>query len=292
MMRPRPATAPDPTDAEGAAYAGAVCNACGVELGTRLHSGEVVDVYRGFARGATGPADSEARTAPTPVAVKLTRERWRGHRGAIELVAREHRVLASIHHPHVVRPRGWAERGGVAALVTEFLPGGDLVPLAGGPARHWLPAARAVASALAAVHSAGFVHGDVKARNVLFDAGGRAKLVDFGSAERIGARRGTGGRTRAHEPLTFELSTASPVEDAYAFAVLLYELLAGRLPFGPAPARWARPAPLEIGAPRGLEPLAARVTASLQAAKPADVVTLIEFADVLESVHGEAVGPA
>lgn len=287
-MRPRRATAPDPIQAAAAAYAVAACDACGVELGARLYSGEIVDVYRGL---AYAPVDGGAKAA-TPVAVKLIRERWRGHRGAIELIAREHRALESIRHPHVIEARCFAERDGTAALVTEFLPGGDLVPLAGGPARHWLPAARAVASALGAVHAAGFVHGDVKARNVLFDADGRAKLVDFGSAERIGARRGTGGRTRAHQPLRFELSRASPVEDAYALAVLLYELLAGRLPFGPEPAGWARPAPLAIGASRGLEPLAARVTASLEAAKPADVVTLIEFADVLESVHGEAVGPA
>src|SRR5690606_8940870 len=101
--------------------------------------------------------------------------------------AREHRVLARIDHPHVVRALGFAERDGVAVLVTELLSGGDLVPLAGGPPAHWLPAARGVAAALRAVHAAGFVHGDVKARNVLFDAGGRAKLIDFGSARPIGA---------------------------------------------------------------------------------------------------------
>ena len=287
-MGPRPASAaPDPPPADAAAraaaieaaYAAPACAACAVSLDARLHAGEIVDVFRGTLRGA-------------PVAVKLVRERWRGHPGAIELVAREHRVLAAIDHPHVVRARCVAERDGIAVLVTELLAGGDLVPLGGGAPRHWVPAARAIASALEAVHRAGFVHGDVKARNVLFDGAGQAKLIDFGSAQPIGGPRGRGGRTRAHEPLRFELPRAAPVEDAYAFAVLLYELLTGRLPFGPSPASWARPAPIDAGPSRSLERLAALVTAALEAPRPADVVTLIEFADVLESVHGEAARPA
>lgn len=298
-MRPRPITAPDPPRAAHVAHAAAAFAACGVEPGMLLHSGDVVDVIQGFvassstASGDPSSPDSRraergASAAPLPVAVKLTRERWRGHPGAIELVAREHRVLAGIDHPHVVRARCFAERAGAAVLVTELLPGGDLVPLAGSPPKHWLPAARAVAAALEAVHAAGFVHGDVKARNVLFDADGRAKLIDFGSARPIGAPRPHGGRTRAHEILRFDPGLASPVEDAYAFAVLLYELISGRLPFGPEPARWSPPAPLDPGPERGLEPLAARVMAALDAERAEDVVTLIEFADVLESVHADA----
>src|SRR5690606_17136095 len=91
-MRPRPASAAPDAPLDDAAYAAAACAACGVALEARLHAGEIVDVFRGSLRGA-------------PVAVKLVRERWRGHPGAIELVAREHRVLAAIDHPHVVRAR-------------------------------------------------------------------------------------------------------------------------------------------------------------------------------------------
>lgn len=302
-MRPPLATAPDAPPAGYAAHAAAALAACGVEPGRLVHSGEIVDVIEGLVRGGrssdlpddglpdAGAAPSRAphgAEAALPVAVKLTRERWRGHRGAVELVAREHRVLERIDHPHVVRTLGFAERAGVAVLVTEFLPGGDLVPLAGAPPVHWVSAARAVAAALAAVHAAGFVHGDVKARNVRFDARDRAKLIDLGSARPIGAPRPRGGRTRAHEILRFDPTHTSPVEDAYAFAVLLYELMSGRLPFGPEPVRWSPPAPLDAGPSRVLEGLAGRVMASLAAERPEQVVTLIEFADVLESVHAEA----
>lgn len=280
-MRLPPGTAPDAAFTE-AAHAEEVCRACGIRLDARLHSGRIVDVYR-------------ARLIAEPrvlVAAKITRPQWRGHAGAIRLVAREYHALKAVEHPHLVRALGFAERGGIAALVTEFLPGGDLVPLAGEPPERWMPAVRAVVAALAALHAAGFVHGDLKARNVLFDGSGAAKLIDLGSARAIGAARTAGGRTRAHVPLRFALPAASPVEDVYALAVLLYELITGRLPFGPEPAAWSEPAPIEPGVSCGLEALAARVIATLRAEKPRETGTLIEFADVLESVHGEAVEPA
>ena len=57
-----------------------------------------------------------------------------------------------------------------------------LVSLAGGPARHWLGAALTLARTLEFVHDRGVVHGDVKARNVLFDAADRMRLADFAAA--------------------------------------------------------------------------------------------------------------
>lgn len=291
-MRRLSDTAPDADRSAESALIAAVCAACGIQLDSLLHQGEIVAVYRGWpgkARdAAAGAAPNDAlrcAAAAAPVAVKVTRARWRGHPGAVELLAREHRALRAVEHPRIVRAQGFAAVDGAAALVTEYLPGGDLVPLAGSPLRCWLSAAVDVASALAAVHAAGLVHGDVKARNVLFDASGRAKLIDLGSARPIGAPLGPGGHTPAHTPLRFDLTHAAPAADVYAFAVLLYELLSGRLPFGPSPTRWRAPPPLDTH-PAGV-PLARRVHDSLEAATLRDVGTLIEFADVLESVHGK-----
>ncbi len=295
MRRPR-GTAPDACHPAELAQAASACADCGVEPETLLHLGEVVAVYRGSRRHAhtvdtavAAPAWPAAAAGATPVAVKVTRERWRGHPGAAELLACEHRALRGIEHPHIVRPECYAARDGAAVLVTEYLPGGDLVPLAGNPLPCWLGAARELASALAAVHAAGLVHGDVKARNVLFDGRGRAKLIDFGSACAIGAPLGTGGRTPAHIPLRLELTYAATAADVYAFAVLLYELLTGRLPFGPSPTRWSPPQ--EVDSVAEAEPLVRRIQATLEAATQRDLGTLIEFADVLESVHGKVAAP-
>jgi serine/threonine protein kinase len=74
------------------------------------------------------------------------------------------------------------EHDSVPALVMEYLPGGDLVPLLGATSEHWLPAFRGAVAALLQAHRSGFAHGDVKARNVLFAADGSARLVDFSAA--------------------------------------------------------------------------------------------------------------
>src|SRR5262249_20221640 len=128
---------------------------------------------------------------------------------------------------------------GVCALALEYLPGGDLVALAGAHPRHWLWAARDVHAALEHVHACGYAHRDVKARNVLFDADGRARLIDFASALPLGARATNGGTTAAHRSAA-RTATVSSADDTYAFAVLLYELVAGRLPYGPAGRATAR----------------------------------------------------
>jgi len=249
----------------------------GMRLDARIHSGAVFEVWRGRLPDGTA------------CAIKLPRRRHRNHPGAAAWLRREHDVLAACRHPHIVRRLGLVERDACNALAMEYLPGGDLVSLAGSPPRHWARAALEVVSALDAVHRQGYVHGDVKARNVLFDSAGRAKLADFGSALRIGRPLPAGGRTRAHEPLRFALARAEPAGDVYALAVLLYELMSGRLPYGAEPAApteavpgWPPPG---RNAPRALAALGARVVQALGAAGPADIGTLMEFADVLESVH-------
>jgi serine/threonine protein kinase len=255
--------------------AAALAAECGIALVEELHVGAFVDVYRG------------RRAGGADVAVKLTNVHGR-QAGAAALVERERRVLEHIDHPHVVRVLGGAERDGAAVLALEYLPAGDLVPLGGASPRYWSAAALGVASALDSLHRAGVVHGDVKARNVRFDRSGRAKLIDFGSAVPIGRRLPRGGRTPAHEPLRFAFEHARPEQDVYAFAVLLYELVSGRLPFGAEPARFAEPRPLDDGGSRGLCAMAARVAAALRARNPTEIGTLLEFADVLESVQDDA----
>lgn len=274
-MQPRAArTESDAAAARAFVSSAEVLSAAGIRLESLLHRGSIADVLR-----VTLPGGE-------PAVVKITRERWRHHPGAVELLRREYRVLASLHHPHVVRALSLVERDGRAALVLEDLPGGDLISVAGAPPIHWAQAARDVAAALEAVHASSRMHGDVKAGNVLFSAGGRAKLVDFGSALPFGAPRGRGGRTAAHEPRRFELARAEPAVDVYAFAVLLYQLLTGALPFGrdPDPGE-VEALPLRADVPRAL---ADRLMRTLHAGAPGDVGTLMEFVDVLEFLHAPA----
>jgi serine/threonine protein kinase len=215
-------------------------------------------------------------------------------RGA--LLAREHALLAQLRHPHIVATFGLVEHRGAPALALEYLPGGDLVSLAGAQPRHWIHAARDLLSALTYLHGRGWVHRDVKARNVLFDAAGRVRLIDFASALPIGAPASAAGTTAAHRAPRATPTIADRSDDAYAFAVLLYELLTGRLPRDDArdlPSRgtyWRRgrrarsPAwPPRLLRDRTAMPLADRVSAVLRAARAHDA-GLSAFRDVLESV--------
>ncbi|MBN1238528.1 MAG: protein kinase family protein [Gammaproteobacteria bacterium] len=243
-----------------------------------LHAGDVIDVWR---------AELPGRRL---VALKAVKARWLKHGGAAALLRREHRLLETLRDPRIVEPVLCNEDSGGCVLALEYLEGGDLVPLAGAAPRHWLYALLDVVLALERVHGAGFVHGDVKARNVLFASPERAKLIDFGSATACGEPLGRGGRTAAHVPrdprlaarLAGDAASASPALDVYALAVLAYELIAGRLPagdtIGPPLAAAARAAP-------AVAPLSERVLATLQAEEPADIGTLRAFRDVIESVR-------
>jgi serine/threonine protein kinase len=171
-----------------------------------------------------------------PEVLKALRPSLRGRSEAGELLLREYRLLSQLALPGMIRSLGLAERGGAPALRLEYLPGGDLVPLAGLPQRYWIGAVSELCATLAGIHRAGVVHADVKARNVLFDASGRARLIDFGAAVASGAPL-TGPGTAATRPLRGWLANdrASPALDVWQLAVMLYELMSGRLPFGPDP---------------------------------------------------------
>ncbi len=168
-----------------------------------------------------------------PCVVKFPSARWSGHAGAVRLVERESEYLHRAAHAGVVEAIDVVSMRTGPGLVLEFLAGGDLVALAGSHPQHWAGLVRDVVRALAHVHSLGIVHGDVKPRNVLLDAGGRAKLIDFGLAQDVGSERRAGGGTPAYQRAAqYRGVGARAADDVYALAVMIYELWCGRLPFG------------------------------------------------------------
>jgi serine/threonine protein kinase len=115
-------------------------------------------------------------------------------------------------------------------LVLEHLGGGDLTSLAGLPALHWARPVLELIAALEHLHSQRIVHGDVKARNVMFDSRDRARLIDFSCAARIGDVFMRPFGTPEHRRPGVTPHVVSVDDDIFALAVLIHELVTGRLP--------------------------------------------------------------
>ena len=153
---------------------------------------------------------------------------------------REARAIAALTHPNICALYDYGEAGGRPFMVLEHLPGGSLEErLSAGrplPDEETLRIAIEIAAGLAHAHNRGVVHRDLKPLNVLFDARGHAKIADFGIA-RAGAASGTTetgtvlGTAAYISPEQAAGRSATAASDVYAFGVILFRMLTGRLPF-------------------------------------------------------------
>ena len=158
---------------------------------------------------------------------------------AAERMMREGRLMAQVRHPFVLQVYDLGLAAGVPFLVTELAPRGSLRDaLAGG--RFGLTRTAAVmgpvCAALACLHDQGIVHRDLKPDNILFGDDLQPRVADFGLATLAGGDRLTEtgafvGSVHYAAPEMLSGEGPSAAADRYAIGVMLYELLAGALPF-------------------------------------------------------------
>ena len=191
---------------------------------------------RTLGRGASGAVVSLASDAASG---ELFAVKSAGARDAATTLRREQALLAGLSSPHVVRCVGGGEGAeeGSYNLFLEYAPGGSLadeVARNGGSLeeRAIRGYAADVLRALAYLHGrCSVVHGDVKARNVLIGADGRAKLADFGCARAFGSAGPIGGTPAFMAPEVARGEDQGPAADVWALGCTVIEMATGRAPW-------------------------------------------------------------
>jgi len=182
-----------------------------------------------------------------PVAIKVVRPDVLADSAAITRFRREARAAARISHPHICPLYELGEHNEQPFLVMELLEGESLAArLERGavPVPEGLQLSGQMLDALAALHRSGVIHRDLKPANVFLTPHG-LKLLDFGLAQPIAIEdttnevglTGQGMMVGTPQYMSAERlfgRTADERADVWAAAAVIYELFAGRAPFGGA----------------------------------------------------------
>lgn len=210
-----------------------------------LRAGEKLDHYRIEGLAAEGGMASIYRAldlqSGMSVAIKVPHFEAESDPVFFERFKREEEIGRRMDHPGVMKvlPDGDHSR---VYMVMEWVDGRLLRKLLSDEKKFAPERAIAIAihvcEALEYLHSHGVVHRDLKPENIIVDAEDRIKLIDFGIASNVGARRLTFS-TFSHSMGTPDYVSPEQVKskrgdarsDIYALGVIFYEMLTGALPF-------------------------------------------------------------
>lgn len=240
------------------------------------------------------------------VAIKVIRPEQEVTAAFLDQIKQEIRLARKISHKHVLRTHDFGDAEGIPFVSMEYLKGVTLKQLVDDrgalPVPLVLRIGRQVAEGLEAAHAVGVVHRDVKPLNVLFDARGDAKIMDFGLAAPVAAP-GTNeegqvfGTPRYMAPEQVRGERVDPRTDLYALGAMLYELASGRPPYDHADIaellRMQLQAPVpRIAAtgqavPEDLDSLVARLMAKDKDQRPTSAAEVIESLKLIAGGSGE-----
>ncbi len=154
----------------------------------------------------------------------------------VERFQREAQAAARLNHPNIAQIYSFGQENGMPYIAMELVSGGSLDkemeanPGSMDPVRV-MKIGQQMADALALAAEQGLVHGDVKPENVLFDADGNAKLVDFGLAAMQGDSDEIWGTPYYISPEKVRRQKIDYRADIYSLGGTLYHALTGVAPF-------------------------------------------------------------
>ncbi|OAY69266.1 Serine/threonine-protein kinase HT1 [Ananas comosus] len=201
-------------------------------LGLRFASGAHSRLYHGIYKDR-------------PVAVKIIRQpdddEDREMAARLEKqFTREVTLLSHLYHRNVIKLEGACKNPPVFCIVTEYLSGGSLRAFLHKLQHKSLPLEKLIAIALDIargmeyIHSQGVIHRDLKPENILFDQDLCVKIADFGIAceeaycDRLAKDPGT---YRWMAPEMIKHKQYGRKVDVYSFGLLLWEMVAGTIPY-------------------------------------------------------------
>ncbi len=216
-------------------YSRVACPTCGEENRIKKQFGPYTVIKRHAIGGMSSVFAGIDETLNREVALKILSEEYSKDEKRIAAFEDEARLTASFSHPHVVKILTTGRAFGLFYIAMEFVPGGHLEHRIHEQGKlteaEVLPLAIQIAEGLRGAQSAGLIHRDIKPGNILFDAEGNAKIVDFGLALVT-----KGGEAKADEiwatpyyvpPEAIEGGVEDFRSDIYAFGATLYHALAG-----------------------------------------------------------------
>jgi eukaryotic-like serine/threonine-protein kinase len=209
-------------------------------------------IRRVIASGGMGTVFEALQDNPSrPVALKVVKGSFES-REAMQRLEYETQILARLRHPGIAQiydAGSFEDRGiQVPYFAMEYIPNArtitEFTAMPGTDSRRKLELFLQVCDAVHHGHQRGIVHRDLKPSNILVDSNGRVRVIDFGVARATGAdilqasaQTQVGQLVGTVQYMSPEQFDADPNDidtrsDVYALGLVLYELLAGRLPYG------------------------------------------------------------
>jgi tetratricopeptide (TPR) repeat protein len=201
----------------------------------RLGAGGMGEVYRAV--------DSQLKRT-----VAIKRMTWRAGLTPEDhaLFLKEAQRASALQHPNIASIYDVFQQNGEVMLVMEYVEGSTLRKAIGNPMplEQFFDLAIQCSSALVAAHEKGILHGDIKPENIMLDASGQVKLLDFGVARRMPGEDPAGetlttvwapgqvsGTPTYMAPEVLKGGVPDARADVFALGIVFYEMLAGRHPF-------------------------------------------------------------